>query len=42
MAHWRHPCEQPSREMVLWSRCVTVLAGVLIGGGLALLVWGLA
>ena len=45
MAHWRSPKDQLDeldREMVLWRRCVVVLAGALIGAGLALYLWAVA
>jgi hypothetical protein len=41
MTHWRTPnSELPTPAMILWRRCVIALAGTLIGGGLAMLVWG--
>lgn len=45
MTHWRSPkdqLDQLDREMVLWRRCVVVLAGGLIGAGLALYLWAVA
>lgn len=45
MAHWRSPkddLDDLDREMVLWRRCVVVLAGCLIGAGVALYVWAVA
>lgn len=42
MTHWRTLSETPSREMILWRRGVVLVSGLLIGGGLAMLVWGLA
>ncbi len=42
MPHWRAQSQLPSRQMILWIRSIMVLCGVLIGCGLALLVWGLA
>ena len=41
MTHWREEVERPTPEMVVWRRVVLMLSGLLIGTGLALLVWGL-
>lgn len=41
--HWRTPqSETATRHMVLWRRGVMILSGLLIGGGLAMLVWGIS
>lgn len=45
MAHRRSPkddLDALDREMVLWRRAVVVIAGGLIGAGVALYVWAVA
>lgn len=45
MTHWRHgrsELERMDRDMVKWRNAVLTVSGVLIGAGLAMLIWVMA
>lgn len=39
MTHWRTPSSE-IRDLMLWRRGVMILCGFLLGGAVAVVVWG--